>query len=221
LNSTLPCRAVLAEDHIFVRELIVNLAEMSSAFRIISQESTLDSAVQACRAKKADLLLLSIALLRHHHSGRVHLPNPSEAKHATLVYCSSGTTDAEIIRVIRSGVNGCIGAKSNVDELLHAIRHVCRGETYFCSLSAKILADIAIAGRSGAKSHGSLSKRETEILQLISDGHTSKQIARQLGLSIATVNTHRRNLMAKANAHNAADLIGYGRKHHLLEFRPH
>ncbi len=219
-SKTPPCRTVLAEDHIFVRELIVNLAEMSSTFSVISQEESLDSAVQACQLNKPDLLLLSIALL-HKNGDGVQLLDRSRSKHAVLVYCNSGTTESEIVRVIRSGVSGCIGTKSDVGEFLHAIRHVCRGETYFCTACTKILADMAVANRSGAKAYRDLSVREVEILQLICDGHTSKQIAKKLGLSLATINTHRRNLMLKAGAHNAADLIRYGRKHNLLEFRPH
>jgi two-component system, NarL family, response regulator DegU len=221
LNPTHPCRAILAEDHVFVRELIVHLAEMSSTFRIISQEKTLSAALNACQTSKADLLLLSIALLREGEKDAKQLLTNLQAKHAILVYCNSCTTQSEIVRAIRFGINGCVGIDSDVEEFLDAIRHVCRGETYFCSSCTKILADVALSGRNRPRESRDLSFRELEVLQMICDGRTSKQIARTLGLSLATINTHRRNLMAKADAHNAADLIRYGRKHNLLEFRSH
>jgi len=221
LNPTHPCRAVLAEDHVFVRELIVQLAEKSSTFSIVSQEETLCSALQACQKNKADLLLLNIALLRENERDATQLLADLQAKHAILVYCNSCTTESEIIRAIRFGINGCVGIDSDVTEFLDAIRHVCRGETYYCNSCTKILAQVALSGRNRPRDARELSTRELEVLQMICDGRTSKQIARTLGLSLATINTHRRNLMAKAGAHNAAGLIRYARKHHLIELHSH
>ena len=129
-----------------------------------------------------------------------------------LAYSGSWANQTLIVHAIKSGIDGHVWSDVGVAEFLTAMHKTANGEKYFCPASARLLAEMT-RNLGGATA---LSKREIEILQLIAAGRTSKEIAKSLGLSPATVGTHRRNLMAKINAHNAAEVIRFGRAHDLI-----
>ena len=125
------------------------------------------------------------------------------------VLCYAGkASDADILEVLRCGVDGFIGPASNRSDFLDAVARISRGQAYFCAKSSHLLADLACGLRAGTVRDG-LTPRETQVLRFIAAGKTSKEIALLLGLSAATVDTHRQNLMQKLGLHNTAEIVLY------------
>jgi len=210
-------RVVIVEDYILLRELIVKLlSEKLSPVHFVATVATLSAAIRACLRFSPDLLLVRVAMLNRDNESAVARLRQKLPKLKILLYAGPAATDQNIIRAIRHGVSGCIGKRGSAGDFLAAIEQTRTGGTYFCSESSRLLSEIACGEGVLIENQAGLSRREVEIMQLIADGHTSKQIARLLGLSVATVDTHRRNLNSKTGAHNAADLIRYGHRCDLL-----
>jgi two-component system nitrate/nitrite response regulator NarL len=215
-NKRRPIRVVLAEDYALPRDLIIKLLSgKPNRFHLVAAVATLLGAIGACIDLKPNLLLLSMSLM-----GREAGTSMSEIRRQVpdvniLAYAGPRVNEADAMQIIQEGVTGYVGKAVDASEFLEAINRTSRGENYFCAESSHLLSEIA-RGRAAASKEGALSSREIQILRFIANGRTNKEIARTLGLSVATIDTHRRNLMVKARAHNTADLIRYGLGHHLL-----
>ena len=212
-----PIRLVLAGDHTLLRELIAKLiAENSHLFRLVAQVATVAAAFSVCADAEPDLLVLSMALLVSAGEGVITRAHKEIPKVNILVYAGPMVSTEQILTAIQEGITGCVCKGSSVLEFLTAIDQTRQGRNYFCAECSHLLSEIICGRRTAAGKASGLSPREIEVLQLIADGKTNKQIAQVLGLSVATVDTHRRNLMVKTHAHNAADVIRYGQRSHLL-----
>jgi DNA-binding NarL/FixJ family response regulator len=209
-------RLVIAENHTLIRDLVIAfLVSHIPRVRFLAEATTIAGAVRACLERGPDLLLLSLGLVAEQQDDLQRLRHRLP-KLNLLVYGSSPVKDKHVILAIRNRVNGCIRLQSHASEFVTALERITRGETYFCSATTRLLSELACNEGHGRKHADQLSPRELEVFQLIADGRTSKQIAHKLGLSVATVDTHRRNLMSKIGAHNAADVIRYGHKFDLI-----
>jgi DNA-binding NarL/FixJ family response regulator len=206
----------VAEDRILLRELMVSFFRAhSSAFQVVADVDSAKAALQACQEFGAEILLIDLGLAgagggsfvaelrRQNHSLRI------------LLYCGAAS-DEEIVKAMQYGIDGFISKANDSVKFLQAIDQISRGDSFFCAHSSRLLAEIASGKHAERERDCCLSPRETQILRLIANGETSKEIAAALGLSVATVDTHRRNAMAKIGARNAADLIRYGHQHGLL-----
>ncbi|HEY4285055.1 MAG TPA: response regulator transcription factor [Chthoniobacterales bacterium] len=211
-------RVIIADDHVLLRELIVHaLSNINGHFRFIAEVDTVSSALQNCIELEPELLILNLSLLTHGDQSAIARVKKRVPDVNVLVYASALINQTDISLAIRSGVNGCVGKSANTAEFIAALERTQRGENYFCGEASRLLSEIAMGQHRGGGNGSLLSPREMEMLQLIADGKTSKQAARTLGLSVATIDTHRRNLMVKTEAHNAADLIRYGHGHGLIK----
>lgn len=119
-----------------------------------------------------------------------------------------------IVKCIRNGAHGYLLKNTDEDELIMAIRTVLRGRKYFNKEITSQMIDIMSIEGSEAKK---LSAKETEVLSLISEGQTTKEIANQLIVSTRTVETHRVNIMKKLNARNTAEMIKIATQLHLIK----
>jgi len=211
-----PIRFVIADDHVLVRELIVRLLTSDSVPMELSAEvDSADRALDACQSLRPDILLVDLRVLTP--AGRVTIAKLREKAPSVRILLYSGSaSDREIVRVMQEGIDGFVGKNDTSREFREAMTRIAQGANYFCAQSSRLLAEIASGKHAKVESDSSLSPREKQILRLIADGQTSKEIAAALGLSVATVDTHRRNAMAKIGGRNAADLIRYGHDHGLL-----
>ena len=208
-------RLVIADDHALLRELIADcLTSHAKNVGVVEEITRLDLALQECTKGGVDLLLLNVQLFSL--DAAVQISKLRRRNPPLRVLCYAGkASDADILEILRCGVDGFIGPASNRSDFLDAVARISRGQAYFCAQSSHLLADLACGLRAGTSRDG-LTPRETQVLRFIAAGKTSKEIALLLGLSAATVDTHRQNLMAKTKAHNAADLIRYGYSHDLI-----
>ena len=205
-----PVRTVVVDDHVFMRELIgARLARERSRFKILAEVGDAASAVAACRKLSPDLCILDINL--PDRSGIDIVEDVKRVSPMTsILLCTAYATDDRIADAMRSGAEGFVEKTNTWDEFINAVNCVSSGERYFRSSSPKLrpMNDEARA-RILAEPKPRLSQREREVLALIAEGSTSKEIASKLFISLQTVETHRSNLMTKLRVRNMAGMVVY------------
>jgi DNA-binding NarL/FixJ family response regulator len=206
----------VAEDHLLLRELLVALLTAhSSAFHVVADVDSAEAALQACQELNGEILLMDLNLAGAAGGSLIAELHRRIRSLRILLYCGS-SSDEEIVKVMHYGIDGFLSKGNSTVKFLQAIDQISRGDNYFCPHSSRLLAEIASGKHVERARDCCLSPRERQIVRLIASGDTSKEIAAALALSVATVDTHRRNAMAKIGARNAADLIRYGHQHGLL-----
>lgn len=205
-----PVRTVVVDDHVFMRELIgARLSRERSRFKVLAEVGDAAGAVAACEELSPDLLILDINL--PDQSGIDAVPAVKRVSPSTsILLCTAFPTDDRIADAMRSGAEGFVEKTNTWDDFIDAVNRVSGGERYFRSSCPKNppLPKPA-AAQTAAQPIAQLSQREREILTLIADGSTSKEIASKLSISVQTVETHRSNLMTKLRVRNMAGMVRY------------
>lgn len=206
----MPVSVVVADDHRSMRELISErLGRERGRYRVIAQVGDAHETVTACSALSPDLLVLDINL--PDQSGLDIVPDVRRACPETrILLCTAFGSDDPVEDCVRSGAHGFVPKTNTWDEFVAAVDIVSRGGRYFSSDAFSPLQRGVTPGtrrQLGLGTH--VTRRENEILALLAGGDTSKEIARQLHLSVLTVETHRANLMKKLGVRNVAGLVVY------------
>jgi DNA-binding NarL/FixJ family response regulator len=213
---------LLAEDHMIVREGLRALLEAEGDIEVVGEAETGRQAVQLAKKLRPAVVLMDIAmpLLNGLEATRRIL----KAVPATRVLILSAHGDDEYIRqVVMLGAAGYLIKQTSADLLSKAIREVQKGNTFFSPSIAHRLHSLSLESpdrcRAIKKKKTSLSSREVEVLQLIAEGKANKQVARELGISIKTVEKHRQHLMSKLDLHDTAGLTRYAIAAGIIESR--
>ncbi len=130
----------------------------------------------------------------------------------------SGDSDRNaIMEMLDAGAKGYVSTTSSMDELMSAVRAVAAGRVYLCQATANDMMESVRKARSGDITVRSpLGDREGQVLRLIADGYSSKEIARNLHIAPSTVEVHRRNIMRKVGLHKVADLTRYAIRNQMV-----
>lgn len=203
-------RTVVVDDHAFMRELIgARLARERSRFKVLAEVGDAASAVAACRQLAPDLCILDINL--PDRSGIDIVQDVKRVSPLTsILLCTAYATDDRISDAMRSGAEGFVEKTNTWDEFIEAVNCVSGGERYFRSSSPKLRpAPLQTERPTFTTPQPRLSEREREVLSLIAEGCTSKEIAARLFISLQTVETHRSNLMTKLKVRNMAGMVVY------------
>jgi len=200
---------VIVDDHIFMRDLMARtIARQRSRYAVLAAVGTAAEAKAACQKFKPDLLILDINL--PDQSGIDALPELRRIAPATrILLCTGFPTDDRIADLASAGAHGFVEKTNTWDDFLQAVERVSRGEYYFCSRTRPV-PPVPKETQNSAEPPVAwpyLTAREKEIIGLIAEGLTSKEIAGKLYISIATVETHRTNLMKKLQVRNVAGLV--------------
>ena len=205
-------RVVLADDHPIVRAGLRAVIEKSKEDIAIVDEAVNGIEVLDIAEKNAvDVYLLDVEMphLNGIETAERLLKKDPKAK---IIILSIHDSRIFVHRALRCGVKGYILKESAIEEVTKAIQEVFKGRFFLSPGISNYIVD-GFLGKIGAgkdKSAGDgLTKREREVLQLIGEGSTNKEIAQKLNLYLNTVQVHRRNLMHKLNIHKQADLICY------------
>jgi len=210
-----PVRIVIVDDHIFMRDLMARaLTRQRKRYEVIAAVGTAADAVASCERLKPDLLILDINL--PDQNGIDALPELRRvAARMRVLLCTGFPTDDRISDLAALGAHGFVEKTNSWDRFLSAIESVSRGEYYFCAQNSGI--DLKANQSQKARYSSPLTTREKEIIVLVAHGFTSKEIAAKLGISVATVETHRTNLMTKLGVRNVAGLVSYAVRRGLVE----
>ena len=204
-------RILLADDHTVVRRGLRLLLEGQPEFSVVAEASDGKQAVDAAQASRPDVVVLDIAMPNLNGidaAQRILASNPGVA----IVVLSMHSDEGYVLRALKAGAKGYLLKDAAEGDLIEAIKTVTRGKTFFSSEITKMLAEDyvrEIRARGSEDSYELLTPREREILQLLAEGKSNKDIAGMLNLSLYTVETHRRNLQDKLNVHSFAELILY------------
>ena len=196
----MPTRVLVADDHSMFRQGLVAMLAENDGMEIVGQASRGDEALQMIRDLRPDVAILDVSM-----PGATGIEVAQElttARSSTRVVLLTMHADATHARqAVDAGASGYVLKSSVFDELLQAVATALEGGLFLTSsLTARVLRGDQRAG---------LTPRELEILRLIADGKTSRTIARKLGITVRTVETHRANMMTKLDVDNAAALVRF------------
>ncbi len=214
-------RIILADDHVLIRELVAGMVSgKGPCCEVVAEAGTAAEAISACEKHTPDLLVLDVNMPGR--TGVDAVPDIKKVSPKTRILLCCGTiTERELLAALHAGADGFMEKTSSGAEFLNAIERVARGENYLCARSINILSKVLqkAPGDTGSTTErkNPLTAREKEIIGLIAGGRSSKEIATKLFLSLATVETHRANLMTKIEAHNVAQLVRYALDNGLVD----
>lgn len=203
-------RIVLIEDHAMVREGLRAILEADPDVEVIGEASDGREGVDLIVRTKPDIAVLDIGMPRLNGveaTRQITRDHPA----VRVIALSMHTERQFVISMFEAGASGYVAKESAGEELMRAIRAVQRGRKYLSAEVAGVLVE-GVTRRTQDGAEGkleSLSARERQVLQLLAEGYTSGEIAEELGVSTATVDTHRRNIMKKTDRHTVADLTKY------------
>ncbi len=209
-----PITVILADDHQIVRNGIKALLENEGGIQVIDEASNGKEALEKCRQSQPDVLIVDIRMPEMNGIETVkNLPNFSASTKALVL--SMHDDEEYIIQSIEVGAAGYLLKDSSKEEFIKAIDTVSEGEKYFSGDISSILVNnyLTIKNRPvqsqliADDEQYHLTKREKEILHLLYEGVNNKEIAKQLGKSIRTIETHRFNIMKKLGVNSALELM--------------
>jgi DNA-binding NarL/FixJ family response regulator len=208
---------LVADDHGFLREGVRSLIERAPDIAICGEAADGREALEQLQKRLPDVAILDIAMPR---LGGLEVAETIRTKHPSVkVILLSIHTEAHVIQsAVSLGVDGYVLKSARTDELLEAIRAVVSGGSYFSPpVAREIVAQVRDPRRKGDEPFTQLSMREREVLRLIAEGFSAKEIATDLHISTKTVEAHRTSLMRKLGARKATELVRYAVRHGLID----
>jgi DNA-binding NarL/FixJ family response regulator len=211
-------KIVLADDHTLVRGGLRLLLEREPSYTVVAEAGDGRAALDLIEKYQPDVAVLDIAMPLLNGievAERICATMPKTA----IIILSMHSDESYILRALKAGARGYLLKDSAETDLIAAVKDVQQGKTYLSTAISKLLVEDYIREirvRRAADSYDLLTARERELLQLIAEGKTTKDIAGQLNLSPYTVDTHRSNLMRKINVNNLAELILYAVRKGLI-----
>ncbi len=204
-------RLLLADDHTIVRNGLRALLERQPDFLIAGEAGNGREAIELADKETPDVVIMDVAMPMLNGieaAARITAAHPGTA----VVILSMHSDESYVLRALKAGARAYLLKDSAESDLVQAVRAVATGKAFFSPAISKLLAEEyvrQIRQRGVEDTYELLTARERELLQLIAEGKSSKEIAAWLNLSAYTVDTHRANLMAKLNLHSAPELILY------------
>jgi two-component system response regulator NreC len=211
-------RILLADDHNVMRKGLKLLLESQPEFTVVAEAADGRQAVEQADATSPDVAVLDIAMPNLNGieaAQRIISQRPS----TSIIILSMHSDEGYVLRALKAGAKGYLLKDSAEGDLIEAIMAVHKGKTFFSREIGKMLVEDYIREvktRGIEDSYELLTSREREILQLLAEGKSNKEIAGALNLSSHTVETHRRNLQDKLNLHSLAELFLYAVRKRII-----
>jgi two-component system response regulator NreC len=209
-------KILMVDDHAIMRDGIRALLGLHDDIEVVGEASDGREAVEKAQELRPDVVIMDIAMpgmdgleatrrIRKKHTGM------------KVLVLTQHDNKEYILSVIKAGASGYVPKRALGSELVSAIRAVQQGGSFlYPSAATAIIEDYLQQARAEGDSYDQLTAREREILKLIAEGHTSRQIADMLFLSLKTVQGHRLKIMEKLNLHNRTELIKFAMRKGLV-----
>lgn len=204
-------RILLADDHTILRTGLRAVLERHADLQVVGEASDGRQAVQVTEKDRPDVVIMDVGmpLLNGIEAARqITAKNPQIA----IVVLSMHSDEGYVLRALKAGARGYLLKDSAEADLINAIRAVRDGKAFFSPAISRMLVDDymrQLQQRGVEDSYELLTNRERELLQLLAEGKSNKDIARMLDLSLYTVETHRSNILEKLNLHSVPELMLY------------
>ncbi|MEJ2008798.1 MAG: response regulator transcription factor [Acidobacteriota bacterium] len=208
-----PIRVVVADDHQIVLQGLKTILDREG-FEIVGEASDGGEAVSRALELRPDLVVLDIGMpvmTGIEAATEIRKSVPS----AKLILLTVHTENRYILEALRSGIRGYVLKSRAAGELIEAIQEVLRGKIYLSPGISQTVVEAYLQQSAGESE--SLTRRELQVLQLVAEGKTTKEIATSLGVSVKTADSHRSNIMHKLNMHSVADLVRYAIRRGLVQ----
>ena len=204
-------RILLADDHTIIRSGIKLLLEQQPDFKVVAEAGDGREAVELVSKHHPDVAVLDIGMPELNGIEATRQIASTEPP-SQVVILSMHADEGYVLRALKAGARGYILKNSAEADLIRAIRSVAEGKSFFSPVISKMLLDDYVRqlrDRQVEDSYDLLTPREREVLQLLAEGKTNKEVANILHLSVYTVDTHRGNILQKLNLHGVPELILY------------
>lgn len=206
---------LLVDDHKLIRDSWSFILNSDVRFQVIGETSNADEAVEIARDKKPEIVLMDINMSPVNGFEATKLVR-KYSPGSKIIGISMHSMPAYARRMLQIGAMGYVTKNSSKDELMSAIIEVHNGKKYICNEVKNILAQQELEDEGGgAPDMNVLSRREIDIVQLIKEGLSSKEIALRLDISLKTVEVHRYNILKKLSLKNTAALVNFINAHGL------
>jgi DNA-binding NarL/FixJ family response regulator len=212
-------KVLIADDHALMREGIRALLRTYDDVEVVGEARDGSETLEKAPALTPDVILVDVAM-----PGLGGLEVTPELRRlcpqAKVLVLTQYDNREYVFRMLRAGAAGYVLKKAAATELVSAIRAVQRGERFLDpSIAAAVIEGYLRKGEQGHTddAYDSLTDREKQVLKLIAEGNTNKQIAEKLGISVKTAMAHRANIMGKLDVHNRSDLIKFAIRKGLIQ----
>lgn len=202
-------RILIAEDHETVREGLKLILNAQPGIEVIGEASDGRSAVEQAIKLRPDIVLMDVSM-PHLNGLKATQKLVETCPEIKILILTRHKDDGYLQQLLRAGASGYVLKQSSSVELLHAIRSVAAGGKYLDpAVAGKVMGSYIAKPSPDPLQHESLTDREGEVLRLISLGHSNKDIAQQLGLSVKTIEAHKSNAMKKLGMFSRIDIVRY------------
>jgi DNA-binding NarL/FixJ family response regulator len=213
-------RILLADDHDLMRRGIRDLFEAEEGIEVCGEATNGRDAIYLARQLKPDVAVLDLAMPELNGLDAIRLLRKEFPRMEILVFSMHDSEDL-VREVFAAGARGYVLKSDAASCLVEAVKSLCQHKPFFTPRISEAILNSLAASVSGAVSDrfssGPLSSREREILQLLAENKSNKEIANRLAISIRTVETHRRSVMQKLNASSIVELVHYAIRNGLVE----
>jgi len=211
---------LLADDHMLIREGLRSLLSMDKHFKVVGEAADGLQAISMACSLKPEVVVLDIAMpkLNGLETAKRILQQPSAPK---ILMLSAHADDIYIDQVAAMGAVGYLVKQTSASFLIKAIKEIVKGKVFFSpSIASRKKQEMKKSLYYAGKKHKGnipLTSREREVLQLVAEGRSNKEVASDLNISIKTVEKHRHNLMAKLDLHDTAGITRYAISAGIIE----
>ena len=211
-------RVLLADDHSIVRRGLRSLIESEPDMQVVAEASDGLEALRLCDEHQPDAIILDVAMPKM-NGIEVAERVQKLARPPSVLVLSMHADESYIIRALAAGARAYLLKDATDEDLIPALRAVAAGRPFFSpSVTGVLIEDYVrqLQARGLTDSYHLLTDREREVLQLLAEGRSNKEVAALLDLGVSTVETHRANLMQKLNLHNTAEIVLYAVRKRII-----
>ena len=201
-------RILIADDHPVVRKGLWSCLSAKTNFKIVGEASDGAAAIQKVKELAPDVVLMDIDMPQKDGLEVTHVLRKESPNVKVLILSMQSNRDT-VLRIIKAGARGYVLKDAPTDELARAIETVNAGEAFFSAPVAQIALNQYLDDTDATKPLAKLSERESEVVALIAEGKSNKEIAMHLGIGVRTIETHRERIMRKLDIHSVAGLTKF------------